>query len=81
MSRVLKVAGTKVCEFFLATFATLSAFICSFCLFRDIKYPRLLKVRFLATFNIRDFSTRDFFISYEKIIATYDFSGNIGQNR
>ena len=54
---------------------------CSFCLFRDIKYPRLLKVRFLATFNIRDFSTRDFFISYEKIIATYDFSGNIGQNR
>ena len=61
MSQVLKYGGTKCCEFFLATFATLSAFICSFYLFRDDKYPRLLKVSFLATFDNRNFYYSRFF--------------------
>ena len=55
MSRVLKVAGTTYREIFLTTFATLSTIFCSFHLFRDIKYPRLLNERFLTTFNTRDF--------------------------
>ena len=71
MSRVLKVAGTKCREFFLATFATLSTVFCSFRFFRNIKYPRLLKVRFLATFNTL-LATFSFLI--EKIFATFYFS-------
>ena len=67
MSRVLKVAGTKCREFFLATFATLSTVFFSFGLFRDIKYPRLLDMRFLATFNTRDFFySRHFHFSSKK---------------
>ena len=52
---VENVAGTKCREIFLAIFAALSTVFCSFCLFRDIKYSRPLKVRFLARFNTRDF--------------------------
>ena len=49
MSRVLKVAGTKCREIFLATFATLSTVFCNFCFFRDIWYPQLF---LLATFSL-----------------------------
>ena len=64
---VENVAGTKCREFFLATFATLSTIFCSFCYFRDIKYPRLLNVRYLAAFNTRDiFYSRLFHFWLEK---------------
>ena len=39
---VENVAGTKIREFFLATFATLSTVFCNFRFSRNIKYPRLL---------------------------------------
>ena len=46
----------------------LTTIFCSFCYFRDIKYPRLFV---LATFSLL----------IEKISATFDFSQHFCQNR
>ena len=64
---VESIAGTKCREYFLATFATLSTLFRRFCLLRVIKYPRILKARFLATSNTRDiFYSRLFDFQLEK---------------
>ena len=63
--------------------------------FRDIKYRFFVVFAFFATLNTRDFwnfvfsrhsilvtfSTRDFSISYGKMVTTFDFLRNLDQNQ
>ena len=83
---VENVAGTCR-ELFLANYATLGTVFEGFAFFRVIEYLRLLKVRFFATFDTRDFFYLRLFLPanfsslIEIILATFDFSRNICQNR